>query len=187
MVRGNAPVGGAALIEGSSPTLSTCVFEGCQSAAAGAGFGGAVYIEGGTAAPRILSCTFVGNFANNGGALYLKYGGLAVEGCTFDRNVAAPVIGQGGAVYLDRSGPSSFSNTTITRCERCCCCWLLPGCCWAAASEPPAARSARTSATQLPRVHPPLPPPHPPLPQAPLAFLAAQSRLRWRARCAWTT
>lgn len=120
MVGGNADVGGAAKIEGTSPTLSTCVFENCWSAANGAGFGGAVYIEGLAAVPRILDCSFVGNYANNGGALYLKYGNLTVEGCAFDRNVAAPVIGQGGAVYLDRSGPSSFRDTSITRCQYCC-------------------------------------------------------------------
>lgn len=117
MVRGNASEGGAAWIRDTSPTLSTCVFDGCQSLYPGAGFGGAVYVEGLGAAPRLQGCAFLRNSANNGGGLYVKYGSVAVEGSLFDANVAAPVIGQGGAVYLDRSLPVSFANTTMTRCE----------------------------------------------------------------------
>lgn len=128
MLNGNATVGGGALVTDSSPNITSCVFHNCSSNFTGAGFGGAVYVEGPRAAPRLRHCSFTNNYANMGAALYVKHGSVAVEQSRFTNNTAAPVLGQGGAVYLDRSQPTHFSDILIANCA--CVAGALAAC-WA--------------------------------------------------------
>ena len=70
--------------------------------------GGAVYCYD-NSSPTITNCTFSGNSADSGGAVYCDYlSSPTITNCTFSQNSAAEH--NGGAVYCETSSP------TITNC-----------------------------------------------------------------------
>ncbi|MBS0657620.1 MAG: hypothetical protein JSR82_05145 [Verrucomicrobia bacterium] len=74
--------------------------------------GGAIFLN--SSLLTLTDCTFTGNHAANGGAIYAAIGSARVyaSGCTFDANVASD---DGGAVYLGGSiNFSIFSNCTFS-------------------------------------------------------------------------
>lgn len=115
--------GGGMYVEGSSPTVSNCIFAG--NAAAG---GGGMYNEASTPVladcvfrrnhavsgggvsnsnsnPTLLNCTFVSNFADFAGAgMNNENSSPAVMNCTFIRNTT-PIDG-GGMINVSGSYPS---------------------------------------------------------------------------------
>ncbi|MBI5433502.1 MAG: right-handed parallel beta-helix repeat-containing protein [Planctomycetes bacterium] len=73
------------------------------------GYGGAMYVESGSSTPsvRIDDCLFIGNEANEGGALWLDAGTCSVTNSTFVGNRATMLFG-GAASF--QSGSSSVRN-----------------------------------------------------------------------------
>lgn len=97
--------GGGAFLEQSSLQWSDCRLEG-NTAQAGAG---ALYSYLGDSTLLSL-CTFVGNAAGAGGALYLETSRLRAYDCTFEGNQAS----NGGALFADRATRSSVGRSTFT-------------------------------------------------------------------------
>lgn len=81
-----SPAGGISITNGSSPTLSGCIFSGNFGAA-----GGGVFASR-TSHPTIAGCTFTRNRAGSGGGLY-ALGQIALTGCTFTENTAMNAAG----------------------------------------------------------------------------------------------
>lgn len=95
--------GGLYSFEQDQPILLDCLFEDNRSHA-----GGAMYLEGSFA--RLDACTFVGNEAANGGALFMaRWSAPTITRCLFERNAAAPY--SGGAADCWVSAP------LYTECE----------------------------------------------------------------------
>ena len=103
---GSADHGGAICCANSSgPTLRNCVFDS-NSAVGTFGEGGAIYCN--LSNPRITDCSFSGNDAAFGGAVYCdNSGGLTLTNCVFSDNSA---VQTGGAISL------AFSDISITNC-----------------------------------------------------------------------
>ncbi len=62
MLAGNASMGGCAYIDNASPSFINCRFEGCRALHPEAGLGGAIYVLGAGAQPKLqvrLSCGVV--------------------------------------------------------------------------------------------------------------------------------
>jgi hypothetical protein len=95
--------GAAVYSSGGSPLLTDCLFEGNVVFSENCGFGGAVYLAGGTCA----KCSFTANVcygtnSASGGAL-LAIDATATD-CTFDRNsCTASNSATGGALHTTRS------------------------------------------------------------------------------------
>ena len=126
-------LGRAVRVTSASPTISGCVFEantgangcaleldqssslveGCTFRANGGSNSGSALVASG-GAPRIVRCTFVGNTATHGGALYVHAtaGGLgtAISHCSFHDNSCVYV---GGAARVSGSAVL-FSNCLFT-------------------------------------------------------------------------
>ena len=73
------------------------------------GWGGAVLVV--DEPVTFNRCTFTGNSANFGGAIYNKFSVLTVTDCTIAGNTASQ---QGGGLYLDVGSQSSLVNVTVT-------------------------------------------------------------------------
>lgn len=59
MLNGNASLGGCAYIENASPSFINCQFEGCRSMHPESGLGGAIYVLGEGAQPKLQVCAGV--------------------------------------------------------------------------------------------------------------------------------
>lgn len=102
----------------SSPTIISCVFTNNLNTR---GYGGAIFNDY-SFSPNIINCTFTGNRANYGGAIYSdasssSYSLLTVNNCTFTANIAyadpSTMYGEGGAMCtLDAA--LAVSNCTFT-------------------------------------------------------------------------
>jgi len=89
---------------GSSPTITACIFNNNQSLASG----GALYCAS-QASPAVSSCTFHHNAAVNGGGLFVSDAAPVIQGCTFAHNTADI----GGAGISSYSGNFTVENTII--------------------------------------------------------------------------
>ena len=90
---GVGPYGGGIYAEGTSPTIRDCVFSGNWAT----GIGGALAASGG-GHPTVIRSTFQSNASQNqGGAINVHTGGVALHSCSFFSNSSV----QGGAVYFD--------------------------------------------------------------------------------------
>ncbi|HRQ70248.1 MAG TPA: choice-of-anchor Q domain-containing protein, partial [bacterium] len=78
-----------------APVIRNCIFRNNNSLLVG----GAMYNHEG-ASPVIENCTFAGNTANKGGAIYNYLGAPVISNCTFVGNLTTTV---GGAVVIDSS------------------------------------------------------------------------------------
>lgn len=118
----NTSYGGAVLLEsGASTQLSfeNCLFD--SNSATGSKGGGALFLRDGET--TINGCTFSGNSATNGAAIYSLGAGatniskVLAFNCTFDDNDASSTTngnGSGGAIYLGSYTRSMFANSTFT-------------------------------------------------------------------------
>jgi hypothetical protein len=97
--------GGLACRNGSSPTLSDCVFEGCTSELGG-GLGCAE-----SSAPHLSGCVFLRNPANEGGAVAcFQSSSPTLVGCVFDRNTADV----GAGLYANNLSSPTLLDCTFT-------------------------------------------------------------------------
>jgi len=99
------------LFGGASPLIVDCIFRDCEAEETG----GAIF--GNTlSAPTIRDCRFVGNEANEGGALCLNTGyaegPLRIERCLFDANRAQ----RGGAMFVVHGGPPGAHPVEVDGC-----------------------------------------------------------------------
>ncbi len=103
--------GGAILCNGTSPTISNCVFENCAADyGSGFGTGGAIQALGGS--PKIIDNVFQNNRATWGGAVAL-FSPVAAElsGNHFvANNCVAPALNNFGAAVYVSDGAVSFSG-----------------------------------------------------------------------------
>jgi predicted outer membrane repeat protein/parallel beta-helix repeat protein len=86
--------------------IRDCYFEGNGTSGASEQRGGALHLRGFNDGSVVEACTFTGNTAGSGGAIYAR-GSLTVDGCTFDTNSAA----QGGAIL-----GTSLTSLAVTNC-----------------------------------------------------------------------
>ena len=77
--------------------------------------GGAVHVSGRTASAALTTCTFTGNTAPNGGAVYAEQGALTISGGTFSGNGGASdysdIATNGGAVYITANATLTIDGT----------------------------------------------------------------------------
>ena len=99
--------GGGFLTESSTPEFSECHWENNAVAPNGEGsFGGALFIYN-NSDPMILNCSFTGNSASRGGAVYVRGFGCAPRffWTDFSGNTAEEPIGSGGAICVSGGAP----------------------------------------------------------------------------------
>ncbi len=101
--------GRGAVVVGGSPTFSEVVFE---ELGASVSSGGAAYVEG--ASPTFADCTFSGNTAYHGGAIYVASGTVTLTDGEVTSNTAAAY---GGAVYVGEGAGLAIVGTTFTSNE----------------------------------------------------------------------
>jgi hypothetical protein len=78
------------------------------------GQGGAICVDSGSSAV-ITSTLFQYNTSDEmGGALYVRFGNLTVDSCTFKDNSVFGSTTGGGALFVDTGGVSTFSNCNFT-------------------------------------------------------------------------
>jgi predicted outer membrane repeat protein len=105
--------GGGVVIANSSPSLVQCAIVDCTSKVSGGG----VAVSGAASAPLFQQCTFRGNFAFSGGAIFLADDvNASIEGCSFVANSAADT---GGAIHATCGSPPcdhtiSIGSSTLT-------------------------------------------------------------------------
>ncbi|MDG2132264.1 MAG: right-handed parallel beta-helix repeat-containing protein [Phycisphaerales bacterium] len=98
--------GGGMYNNGSSPTLTNCMFTGNSASIRGGG----MYNE--SSSPTLTNCTFTGNSARSGGGMYNYYGSSpTLVDCTFTSNSAEK---NGGGMYN-----TYFSSPTLADCTLC--------------------------------------------------------------------
>ena len=132
----SAIYGGAAYLYGSGPAISGIVFEGNTASIDGGGLlvdglasnpkpsptlislsfngneaseGGGLAIRNG-AAPIITNCTFTGNLATQGGGAYVTNSDATLSGVTFQGNWASS---GGGGISMENAGHVSLANTIL--------------------------------------------------------------------------
>jgi hypothetical protein len=103
---GNASGGGGMLNDGSSPTVTNCIFIG-NNVTQGAGG----MLNQNSISPTVNNCTFIGNEAGtNGGGMYnLNISSPMVTNCTFNNNTAG--IDGGGIFNRTDSYPTVINCT----------------------------------------------------------------------------
>lgn len=124
------------LLEGASPLVSNCTFDDNRVQSEynmefnnPSGFGGAVFIEGGSnqsISPRFENCTFTNNAAanGNGGGAVALFGPASFLSCTFTNNWTSTAVGFGPPAYFaagailiygnDYNGDILIHNCTFT-------------------------------------------------------------------------
>ncbi|MGD8396843.1 MAG: right-handed parallel beta-helix repeat-containing protein [Candidatus Eiseniibacteriota bacterium] len=99
--------GGILCVNGSTPTIVDCVFDGNRAAA-----GGAIACR--SSPVTILGCTFAHNEGVQGGAISLGSSAAVISGCTFVANAATgaddPFC---SGIYSNSSSPPQLSNCII--------------------------------------------------------------------------
>ena len=110
----NGGLSGGGIDNAGSLTVNSSTFTANTLPAVGT-FGGAILngssALGSNAALTVNACTFTGNSAASGGAIYsASSGGITVSNSTFTGNTAY----NGGAIEDVTIGPSSFTNITVT-------------------------------------------------------------------------
>ncbi len=93
--------GGGMFNDGSSPTVTNCIFSGNKT-----GNGSGMY-NGNTSNPTVINCTFNDNIASFGGGIYNSFSSPTITDCSFSRNM---VNGGGGIFNVD-------SSPNVSDCE----------------------------------------------------------------------
>jgi hypothetical protein len=101
--------GGGMLNDGSSPTVTNCIFSGNWAADGGGG------MMNHYANPTVTNCTFSWNVATDGGGMYNYESSPTVANCTFSLNIAGI---NGGGMYNSNNSPTVsgclfYRNTTM--------------------------------------------------------------------------
>ena len=115
---GSAPVpgqhGGAVFVQGSSPTIRNCDFNGNRAALGStAGYGGAICVVGG--GPRVEGCTFAGNRATRGGAISAIDAQVALIDCSFTGNACVDsAVGFLGAALHGQGTTWTVTGGSVT-------------------------------------------------------------------------
>ena len=95
-------------IDGSTLTVSNCVFSGNRGASDGAGA-----INSDSSILKVTNCTFANNTtANAGGAIQASSSDTTVALCIFSGNQAS---GPGGAIYKSGNNPLTVTNCTFNQ------------------------------------------------------------------------
>ncbi|MHC4086353.1 MAG: right-handed parallel beta-helix repeat-containing protein [Planctomycetota bacterium] len=98
--------GGGMYNQGSSPTVTNCIFTGNSASS-----GGGMY-NNNNSSPTVTNCIFNGNSANSGGGMYnYQNSNPTVANCTFASNKTLSASYGGGGMYNDQSSP------TVTNCN----------------------------------------------------------------------
>ncbi|MFC1573052.1 right-handed parallel beta-helix repeat-containing protein [Candidatus Eisenbacteria bacterium] len=128
--------GGGIICDGSSPSITDCVFEANHCVQYGCGLycafstasidscifvgngDGSAYAGGGmsciNASPSVSSCSFVSNSADTGGGLHCAANASpSVTFCTFMDNEAVPPNGFGGGLFCFSSGSPDLADCTF--------------------------------------------------------------------------
>lgn len=106
----SAPNGGAIAINGNSdPDVFDCTFVACKAIVGGGnGFGGAISLNGVSAAGSISECIFDSNTSGGGSGIHAQGSStLTVDRCTFVKNSST---GAGGGMTLGGGAISSVAN-----------------------------------------------------------------------------
>jgi parallel beta-helix repeat protein len=104
----SAQFGGGMINLSSSPTITNCSFSGNSADDFG---GGGMYNEF-DSSPTIADCTFSGNTADHGGGMYNEFGSSpTITNCTFSGNSAD---GDGGGMYNDDSSSPTIADCTFS-------------------------------------------------------------------------
>jgi hypothetical protein len=112
---GIAAKGGCVYIDRASPTILDMAFIGCQ-ATSGVARGGAIYVQGAQARPRISGSLFYYNRATEGGAVHVTDGAiLEMSDSSIDLGICASGTGLGGGVYALSAG-IVMENSVIKNC-----------------------------------------------------------------------
>ncbi len=109
-VNSNFVVQGGAIsnVDGSTLTVSNCVFSGNRGASGGAGA-----IDSESSILKVTNCTFANNTtAQGGGAIQASSSDTTVASCTFNGNQAS---GSGGAIYNSGNNPLTVTNCTFSQ------------------------------------------------------------------------
>jgi parallel beta-helix repeat protein/predicted outer membrane repeat protein len=103
VTKGDSTTGGGMSMNGTSPTLSNCVFTNNRASSAGCG----IHIT--ASSPTFLSCQFVDNTdtSTTGGGIYSHMSELTLTDCVFTDNL---VYGSGGAIA------SYLGSITLEEC-----------------------------------------------------------------------
>nr|WP_293838412.1 choice-of-anchor Q domain-containing protein [uncultured Arsenicibacter sp.] len=116
----SANMGGGMYNNGSSPTLTNCLFVDNQATGGNGNSnkGGAIYNNG--SSPTLTNCSFQGNQAtgggaNHGGAMYNESSSPTLTNCSFQNNQATG--GGGSANYGGAMYNFNGSNPTLTNCS----------------------------------------------------------------------
>lgn len=107
----SAGSGGCITIIGGFGTISNSEFYNCSASS-----GGALFITG-QARSQLSGTRFVSNFAARGGAVHVRAASATFDGCSFEHNAAADVVGVGGAILVDMNSSVTIRGTNITRGE----------------------------------------------------------------------
>jgi CSLREA domain-containing protein len=95
-------------IDGSTLTVSNCVFSGNRGASGEAGA-----IESESSILEVTNCTFANNTTPQvGGAIQTNSSNTTVASCTFNGNQAS---GNGGAIYKSGNNPLTVTNCTFSQ------------------------------------------------------------------------
>jgi hypothetical protein len=97
--------GGLACLDGASPDIVDCHFEGNRS------HRGAIYCSG--SAPSITGCTFIDNVSDGGGAIWCRDSSPVITGCHFEENVADG--DPGGGIALAEGSLATISGCIFVR------------------------------------------------------------------------
>jgi CSLREA domain-containing protein len=109
-VNSNFVVQGGAIsnVDGSTLTVSNCVFSGNRGASGGAGA-----IDSESSILKVTNCIFANNTtAQGGGAIQASSSDTTVASCTFNGNQAS---GSGGAIYNSGNNPLTLTNCTFSQ------------------------------------------------------------------------
>ena len=100
---GHSDKGGGMYNDGSSPTVTNCIFSGNGATE----FGGGIY-NGNNSNPTVSDCNFIGNSAKEGGGMHNGASSSpTVSGCSFSHNTAD----WGGGMYNHNSSPTVVNCT----------------------------------------------------------------------------
>ncbi|PKK82395.1 MAG: hypothetical protein CVT49_13995 [candidate division Zixibacteria bacterium HGW-Zixibacteria-1] len=109
---GTYNIGGAVLINNSSPTFEDCVFADNINIPVGdVAYGGAMSLAHSNS--MIRNCVFSNNRSAAGSCIYISYGSPLIENCIFRDNVAQPVAvaAHAAGIYM------AFTGAVISHCQ----------------------------------------------------------------------
>ena len=100
--------GGGMFNDGTSPTVSNCIFSVNETSPPGGGLGGGMYNNGGN--PTVTNCSFEQNSSDGGGGMFNCASSPVVTGCSFSNNFAR----LGAGLHGDLASSPTVTNCTFS-------------------------------------------------------------------------